>query len=484
MGNGLAYLMLAIWPAVCVAFFARLSLERALIWSIIGAYMLLPPITEFDLPLVPDMDKFSIPNVAVLLIIVAFLGLRPSFIPRHGITKLLVAAILLGTVITVLTNSDPIKFLVRSDALPIEFSYGQLPGLRVLDTLSVLSSQIIMLIPFFLARAYLSTDKGLRELMFAILLAGLIYTIPALIEIRLSPQINTWVYGFFQHNFLQMMREGGFRPIVFMPHALWLALFFVMALSAGAALVRAAEPKHRWRYLLATFYLVVVLYLSKSQASQLYALLLLPLILFGSATWQIRVAVVCALIAVIYPMLRGLGLVPLDLILAKAQALDPARAQSLEYRFWNEEQLLARAAEKPAFGWGGWGRNLERDPHTGEIATIPDGRWIIVFGTFGWMGYIAQMGLVALPIALVAWYKRKLPTVQMSPLIAPLCLMLGITMMDMLLNDTLVPMTWLLVGAILGYAERFAPERPGKKRPFPEGPAINRRHKPDRRTVL
>ena len=264
MGNGLAYLMLLIWPAVCVALFARLSVERALIWSIIGAYMLLPPRTEFDLPLVPAMDKFSIPSVSALLIIVAFLGLRPSFIPRHGITKVMILMMLLGSVFTVIGNTDSIVFRLRTDLEPINFQVGVLPGLRLIDTLSVLSGTLILLIPFFLARQYLSSDKGLRELMFAFVIAGLVYTIPALIEIRLSPQMNVWIYGFFQHSFEQMIRDGGFRPIVFMPHALWLALFFIMALSASAALLRDAPHETRWRYILVTAYLVIVIYLYKA----------------------------------------------------------------------------------------------------------------------------------------------------------------------------------------------------------------------------
>lgn len=484
MGNAVAYLMLLSWPAVCVAFFARLSVERALIWSIVGAYMLLPPRTNIDLPLVPAMDKYSIPNLSVLLIIVAFLGLRPSFVPRHAITKLLVLMMLLGSVFTVLANPDAILFQQRFDTDPIVFRVGELPGLRLIDTLSVLADLLIMLIPLLLARVYLSTDKGLRELVFAFAIAGLIYTIPALIEIRFSPQMNVWVYGFFQHSFDQMIRDGGFRPIVFMPHALWLALFFVMALAASAALMREATHQTRWRYMLAVGWLMITLYLGKSLASQIYMALLLPLILLAAPKWQIRIAFLFAAVAVVYPMLRNLGLVPLDLILAKIELINPDRAQSLGFRFTNEELLLDRAAERPVFGWGSWGRNLVHFETTGEIMTIADARWILIFGTYGWFGYISQMGLVALPLILMAWCVHKRPDVTLSPMIAPLCLMLGFTMVDMLLNDTLVPMTLLMVGAILGYAERVLLPEVEKRRLFPGGPAIGRGEKPAKRTVL
>ena len=42
----------------------RLPVERALIWSILGAYLLLPPVAASTFPLIPPLDKVSIPNLA------------------------------------------------------------------------------------------------------------------------------------------------------------------------------------------------------------------------------------------------------------------------------------------------------------------------------------------------------------------------------------------------------------------------------------
>ena len=69
MPNAIAYLMLLIWPAVCLVLFRTQSVERAIVWSILGGYLLLPPLAEFNLPLVPAMDKVSIPNLSVLAIL-------------------------------------------------------------------------------------------------------------------------------------------------------------------------------------------------------------------------------------------------------------------------------------------------------------------------------------------------------------------------------------------------------------------------------
>ena len=46
-----------------------------------------------------------------------------------------------------------------------------------------------------------------------------------------------------------------------------------------------------------------------------------------------------------------------------------------------------------------------------------------------------------------------------SPFIAPLSLMLAINVFDMIPNATLTPLTWLLAGALTGYAEQLKAAR-------------------------
>ena len=223
-----------------------------------------------------------------------------------------------------------------------------------------------------------------------------------LIEVRLSPQINTWVYGFFQHDFVQMMRYGGFRPIVFLPHGLWAAFFALMTLVAAVGLWRFGPPARRASYLAAAGYLGVLLVLCKSAAVLVYAAILVPAVRLLSVRQQIRIATALALFAVLFPLLRGADLVPVDWIVEQAEAVSQERADSLQYRLDNEDALLARASERPLFGWGSWGRNHIHDPFTGEIISTTDGRWIIVIGSLGWCGYIVEFGLLALPLLLLA----------------------------------------------------------------------------------
>ncbi len=470
MPNALAYLMLLIWPVVSVVLFRRLSPERAILWCILAGYMLLPPVAEFDLPLVPDMDKFTIPSIMAFILCIGLLRKKVPLLPRHPLARVLTLLFAFAVVPTVMTNGDPIIFEVLAGSDPIVFIVDMLPGLRWRDLGSVMINQIIILMPFLLARRYLSSPEAQKELLLAFCIAGLAYSIPSLIEIRLSPQINIKVYGFFQHNFSQTMRQGGFRPIVFMPHSLWLALFMFSAVLATTALARAAQGRERIRLAMAAAYLFWVLILCKSFASLAYGLSFVPMVALASARWQIRAALLLAAIAITYPMLRNLGLIPTEAILAQAEALSAERAQSLGYRFDNEALMLQRAAEKPWFGWGGWGRNLVRNSETGSIISIPDGHWILVFGSLGWLGYLAEMGLLCLPLALLGREIRRRGKKGISPFATPIALILAATMVDMMLNDTLVPMTWLCAGSILGYAERL--RYPGlfeKRRPLFEG---------------
>lgn len=472
MPNAFASLMLMTWPLVCLVLLRRMPLERGLIWCLLGGYLLLPPVANFDLPLVPAMDKDSIPTLSAVLILVLVLRKPLSPLPDNTTARVLVLIFLFSVIPTVITNGDPTAYYPADTSAALRDTGVRLPGMSVHDMLAVTVDQAIKLLPFLLGRQFLGSDKGLHELILAMMIGGLIYSIPALIEVRLSPQLNIWIYGFFQHNFDQMMREGGFRPLVFLPHALWLALFMVTALLSTGALARHAADRDKARLLIATVYLAGVLFLCKSLASQLYAIVFLPLVLVTGARTQLRIAALLALIAIIYPVLRNAGLIPLEAILEQAAAIDPDRANSLAYRVNNEQLLLQRAHDKPWFGWGGWGRNLMIDPVTGGTLTIPDGRWIILFGIYGWFGYVAEMGLLALPLLLLWWHTRRGRPSRFSPYTTTVAVVLAVTMIDMLLNDTLIPLTWLCAGALLGYTERLTqPARvPLQDRATAEGP--------------
>ena len=473
MPNPVAYLVLLLWPLAIMWMFRKMPPERAFIWAILGGYMLLPEATEINLPMVPAFDKYSIPNLTAFAICVMLLKMRFSLLPEGVLGRILTALLVLAPVASVFANSEALHF-GGVDYGRLRLVIDQevtLPGMRIYDSVSALVRALILILPFFMARKLLASEAGLVEVMRALVIAGLIYSVPMLFEMRFSPQLHTWVYGFFQHDFGQMIREGGFRPIVFMPHGLWVAFFAVLCAVSALYFAREAIPQERTKKVLIALYLVVMVWLCKSMGPRMILLALAPLVLLFSARMHLRVAAALASIAMVYPLLRGAGLVPTGAWVEYLYQTRPERAQSLEFRFDNEDLLLAHAWEKPLVGWGGWGRNLIRDPMSGEIVTISDGMWVIVIGQYGWLGYLGTFGLLCLPLFALWWVYRRVPAAQVPLPVGVCALMLGANLVDLLPNATLVPLTWLLAGALLGHAElQRVRNRAGDARRFAELP--------------
>lgn len=87
---------------------------------------------------------------------------------------------------------------------------------------------------------------------------------------------------------------------------------------------------------------------------------------------------------------------------------------------------------------------------------IADGAWVILMGTYGWVGYVAEFGLFALPLLLLGREALMQPKAELSPWVGAVALILGANMTDLLPNATQIPFTWLMAGALLGEAERLA----------------------------
>lgn len=442
--NIIAYLMLIIWPMVCWQLWRRLDPARALIWTILGGYLIMPPMTALDFPLIPDLDKIAIPNLMALICAVWLLKDKITFLPAGAVGKGLILLFVLAPFATVLTNGDPLEFQQRT-----------IQGMRFYDSVAAVANQAIALLPFFLGRRYLGTPAGTRAVLVALVAAGLAYSVPMLIEARFSPQMNVWVYGFFQHDFFQTIRQGGYRPVVFLPHGLWVAFFALMALLASLVMLRESPAEAQPKAALILIYLFYMLLVCKSAGPLVYLVSIGPLLIFAPTRVQILVAAVMAALVIAYPILRGAHLVPLDQILDFASSFSVDRAYSLQFRIENEEILLDRAQERPWFGWGGYGRNFLRDPITGEMTNIADGAWIIVLGMNGWLGYIAEFGLTALPLLALA-REVLVRGAVISRTTAALALILAANMVDLLPNATHIPFTWLMAGALMGEAERMA----------------------------
>lgn len=453
-----AWSALILWPIVGLVLYSTLPFAMALSAVLIGGYLLLPTQVAFDLPLLPPLDKHTIPALtALVMAIVAAqrttIICQPGWLPRSRVARILLGVLVIGAIGTALTNTDPVVLADR-----------RLPGLRPYDIFSIGLAVVMMLIPFFLGRKFLAGPETQQSFLLVLVLAAVGYAFLALWEIRMSPQLNSQIYGFFPHSWRQHIRGGGFRPLVFLEHGLWLAIFFT---SATVAAITMARQRSRWQLIFAFsgLWLFLTLALSKSLGALMIACLLAAVALILPRRFQLLSAVSIAFVVLLYPTLRAVDLIPTDTLTAAAARIDTQRAASLEFRFANENLLLERSAAKPVFGWGGWGRNRVYN-EKGDSGTVTDGYWVILFGQGGWVRYLGEFGLMTLG-GLALFFRRR---DALHPAAIAIALALSANLLDLLVNAGLSPLTWLMAGALVGALE----ERSLQDTPHPAEAMLDR----------
>lgn len=443
-----ALVMLLVWPAVVVVLFGRLPRPEAAVWSILGGYLILPPAVELTIPGIQHVDKYVIP--ALFAFIMTLIRGRsaseaPPAPPFPPVVLAFFAMILIAPLLTAVTNTDTlVEGITVRPAITIIQAVGE----------SILAA--FHLLPFLLGYWLLSDPKGPQVLGRALILGMLAYSIPMAIEVRLSPQMNVWVYGYFQHDFIQTMRYGSFRPIVFLSHPLWVAFLTLSALICAIGFAFARGDRKSW---MTVAYLTGLLLLCKTLGVLVHLMIAAPLLWLLTPRRMVMLSCLLGLGVTFYPALRAAPWMPIEELSEFISGAEADRGQSFEFRLNNEAILLQRAMERPLFGWGSWGRALLVDPDNGRILTVTDGEWIRILGERGILGYVAEFGLLLLPLFMLwrAWPpddgRRRGPD-QM--LLAAMSIILGLNLMDLLPNATVTPLTWLMAGTIAGSAARMA----------------------------
>jgi hypothetical protein len=268
----------------------------------------------------------------------------------------------------------------------------------------------------------------------------------------MSPQLSNWIYGYYT-SFATEFRYGGFRPVVFMGNGLIAAFFLMTSMVAAATFWRTESRLIRIPPTGITAYLGMVLVLCKSAGALVYGVVLVTLVRFTKSRFQIRVALLFAFLGIAYPILRIEGLFPNQILVDVAASVSQERADSLEFRFVQEGNLLARASERFFFGWGRYGRSRVYTEESGKDDSITDGRWIVTMGQFGFVGFLAEFGLLTYSVLRAFLAFRFAQSVRERTFLASFALIVAINIIDLLPNSSLSPWTWLLTGALLGRSE-------------------------------
>lgn len=433
MPNTFAYLILIIWPFISLLFYKHMPIVAATFMTIVGGFLILPVKVAIDFPLIPPLDKESIPAIAALIGCLFIKKVKVKLIPKAGIERWLVIVLLITPFFTMVNNQE---------------SYNYIPGLTVHDTISAVINLYLRVLPFILGLQLIKTHEDQLMLFKLLVMAGLFYSLLILFEIRMSPQLHTWVYGFFPHDFQQQMRFEGFRSVVFLGHGLLVSMFVAIVLGASTILLKQKIKVFGFPPWLIIIYFIVLLILSKTVGAFLLGLLLFTVVAWLSVNMIKQLSLLLVFTVLLYPMLSIFDFFPHQQLVQLATDFDPGRGQSLGFRFMHENFLLEHAQEKLFFGWGGWGRNRLED-------SVTDGYWIINFGQFGLFGFLSLFGLLAVSVWKATKVSYLLKDKNQLHVLLSYALIVSVIMVDQLPNASLGAWMFFLIGALLGRANNI-----------------------------
>lgn len=466
MGNPLSFLALILWPVVCLAAFARFKPTVAVLISFMGAMLFLPEKVEIKAPFQPlgKQEFAAIGAVLGVLLVGAARRKLLSSKPFRG-AEAWTFIIMAGAFGTSRVNQEGLNY-----------GMTQLPPLNTWEAFSVCVGDVYTyLVPFLLGRALFRTRDDAKTLLKAFQVGAIIYIPFIFTEILLSPQLHNWVYGFAQHDFIQTMRGGGYRPMVFMGHGLGLTLFLAAAVLAGNVLTLAKKPgvfRLRGRWVSAV--LLVVLLGCKSLGAAVFAIMFTAILHFLTTKWQMRALVALSLLVVFYPVSRATEVFPhQEIVQFIKNTAGPDRAQSIEFRFDNEAKLSAHAAKKPIFGWGRFRRNMLFVEWKAEPYSVSDGYWIIVYGVRGALGFICFFGMLLTPLFVLRSRLKKITAADDRFLLVGLCSMLMLYTVDLIPNGLFTNFPIFFAGAVLGLIRGIAgtpPPPSAPANPMPTSP--------------
>lgn len=463
-----AALALLLWIPVVFYLFGRYPVSRAALYCFLGSIMFLPERAWLKFPSFPELTKDSLTNILMLLAIL-FGGSRARGKVERWWYFVAAATITLG-IATAANNTEPIYY----GAYAVQ-------GMNFRDGVySSLSIFINTTLAAYIAMRCFYRERDLERWVRVLAAAGLIYTIPILLELRFSPQVHTWIYGYpASVAFDQTIRFGGYRPMAMMTHGLALSLFMLGPTLAAFTLARDKRERV-WRFSAraTAIFLLIVLIACKSTAVWIYALIAVPLVRYGSPKLMVRTAVVLAVVVCLYPYLRAIDQFPTDLVLDLAGRIEADRMGSMKFRFDNEDLLIEHAMRKPWLGWSTvYGRNMLYDGG-GKLMTVTDGGWIISLGNGGIIGLALYNVIPVLGIFTVARRLRRIRDPKHRQMLAALTLYLALTWVDVLPNGSFNLMPQFLSGALCGISgalvrqkrsagaqQSKAPARPARSSP-------------------
>ena len=413
---------------VAILLFSKMVPRRAMIVGVIGATMFLPMGTV-ELPLIAGR-KDTLCNLALFI---AVLIMDPSRIMafRARWMDFPIILLCLGPFASAMLNGLP-PYNAFAASLATFLSWG---------------------VPYILGRIYLGDLRSFWQMAWGIFIGGLIYAPGCIFEMAFSPISHQLVYGVpaFE-DFQQSIRLGGYRPVMFMQHGLMVSTFMCAASTIGIWLWwnKASKPIFRLPAWLPILFVTLVALACKSAGALMLMAVAFAVLILSRLTGKSIFVYILIFVAPIYILARTVGGWTGDnAVIMATQYIDLDHGGSLQVRFQNENVLVERGMVKPMFGWGPNGDFLLKVDF-GRITSIPDGLWVIAFGSSGLVGLAALFGMLLVPVFM---FVRRFPVRTWShpAMAAPAVLAVFIPTfaIDCLMNAMINP-AWIVALGGLG----------------------------------
>jgi len=376
-----------------LALFALLPARRAVVISAIGAWLFLPAKVAFNLPGFPDYTKTTAATAGILLATLVF------------------------------ESNRLLTFRFRWFDLPMllwglcPFASSVSNELGIYMGLSTAFQQTTSwFLPYLVGRLYLTDAEDMRELALGMIVGGVCLIPLCLFELKMSPRLMEMVYGF--GNF-EGVRYGGYRPRLFFASSLEVGLWMNAVTLVAWWFWRTGQLKRLGGFgggmIVAALLIISIACKTTGATLLIFAGLAALWISWRTKTkWLIWGLL---FIAPIYYAVRISDAWSGHQAVELARSLlNDERAHSLEYRLDNEDVLVAKAMQRPFFGWSGWDRNSVYDESNRRL-TVTDGMWIMALGGTGCVGLVLMATAMLLPAVL---FLKRFPVEQWDdPRFAP-----------------------------------------------------------------
>lgn len=440
--NLIGFIILWGWTPVAVALRAVLNARTGTVLVALLGWMFLPQ-AGFKIPGVPltATNKMGVMALSMLLAAAVY---DQSKIARFRLSLIDLAA--LGWLVAPLVTGAMVGA-----------AWEEAAGF-------VIQHATVWVVPYFVGRVVLSEGDSTRALLWAVVWCALAYAPLCWFEMRFSPQLHNWAYGFHQHSFIQARRGDGFRPTVFMQHGLAVALFMSMGMVAACALWMSEKNRGRLHAGLATLVLGATLVGCKSfgaMALGVGGIGVLVACRALKATWPLSVL---ALVPLVYVVARTAGGWRGEELLSLVSMLSD-RDESLAVRLRSESSVWEALGPNRLFGVLRFSLFKDIDEGTSVFA---DGLWLIALNRTGIVGLCLLFGLMVLPslAALRRLAAQRGPWIERVPVVGGVYLAIMMSF-DNLANCMFNPLMGLVLGCLVTYSR--LPRRGTLGQPFAGG---------------